>query len=166
VIRNRWVRVGLVALAIFVVNVLSRLISHLTSDNSPAGQAAAAASNKVSALALIGAGLVVVIMAVAGAIWAVRYPFQRLVFDLGAAAVVSALLSLLIAPFAGGTVPFDEGLGTFVGEFLQFVGLSALGGFLGFIAMVVLGKDWKSRGLRTYEENYRRRHPGRQPSKR
>jgi hypothetical protein len=109
---------------------------------------------------------VVLFMALAGAWWAVRFPFQRLVFDLGLAAVVGALLALLIGPFAGGSVPFDEGLGTFVGEFLQFVGLSALGGFLGFIAMIVVGKDWKSRGLRVYEENYKRKHPGRQPSKR
>jgi hypothetical protein len=32
--------------------------------------------------------------------------------------------------------------------------------------MIVVGKDWKSRGLRAYEENYKRKHPGRQPSKR
>jgi hypothetical protein len=166
VIRNRWVRVGIVALAIFLINAVSRLISNLTTDDSATAQAAAAVDGSANPIAIIGAGAVVLFMALAGAWWAIRYPFQRLFFDLGAAAVIGALLALLIAPFAGGSVPFDEGLATFVGEFLQFVGLSALGAILGFIAMIVVGKDWKSRGLRAYEENYKRKHPGRQPSKR
>jgi len=164
--KNRWVRVGLVALAIFLINALARLISNLTTSDAEAAQVAAGLSAGEKPVAVIGVGAIVVLMAVAGAWWAVRYPFQRLFFDLGAAAIVGALLALLIGPFAGGSVPFDEGLGTFVGEFLQFLGLAALGGFLGFIAMIAFGKDWKSRGLRRYEENYRRRHQGRQPSKR
>jgi hypothetical protein len=166
VIKNRWVRVGLVALAIFVINALSRLITNLTTDDAEAARAAAGLDTGAKPIALIGVGLLVLLMALAGAWWAVRYPFQRLFFDLGAAAIVGALLSLLVAPFAGGGVPFDEGLGTFVGEFLQFLGLAALGVFLGFVAMIAFGKDWKSRGLRRYEENLRKKNPGRQSSKR
>jgi hypothetical protein len=166
VIKNRWVRVGLVALAIFLINALSRLISNPTTSDTEKAQAAAGLATGAKPIALIGVGALVLLMVAAGAWWGVRYPFQRLFFDLGAAAVVGALLSLLVAPFVGGSVPFDEGLGTFVGEFLQFVGLAALGVFLGFVAMIAFGKDWKSRGLRRYEENYRKKHPGRQPSKR
>lgn len=165
-IKNRWVRVGLVALAIFLINALARLISNLTTNDTEAAQAAAGLSTGTKPIALIGVGTIVALMAVVGAWWAVRYPFQRLFFDLGAASIVGGLLALLIGPFAGGSVPFAEGLGTFVGEFLQFLGLAAIGAFLGFIAMIAFGKDWKSRGLRRYEENYRRKHPGRQPSKR
>jgi hypothetical protein len=152
VIRNRWVRVGLVALGIFVINALARLISRLTQDD-----AASAANSGVDKISIIGAGAVVLLMAVMGALWAVRHPFSRMVFDLGAAVIGGALLSLLIAPFVGGSKPFDEGLGTFVGEFLQFIGLGALGVLLGFLAMIAFGKDWKSRGLRRYEENYKRK---------
>jgi hypothetical protein len=32
--------------------------------------------------------------------------------------------------------------------------------------MIAFGKDWKSRGLRRYEENFKKKHPGRQASKR
>jgi hypothetical protein len=153
VIRNRWVRVGLVALGIFVINALARLISRLTQDDT----VATTANTGVDKISIIGAGAVVLFLAVMGALWAVRHPFGRMVADLGAAAIGGALLALLIAPFVGGSKPFDEGLGTFVGEFLQFLGLGALGVLLGFLAMIVFGKDWKSRGLRRYEENYKRK---------
>jgi hypothetical protein len=153
VIRNRWVRVGFVALGIFVINALARLISRLTQDDT----AGAAADTGVDKISIIGAGAVVLLLAVMGALWAVRHPFSRMVFDLGAAVIGGALLSLLVAPFVGGSKPFDEGLGTFVGELLQFIGLGALGVLLGFLAMIVFGKDWKSRGLRRYEENYKRK---------
>jgi hypothetical protein len=155
VIRNRWVRVGLVALGIFVINALARLISRLTQDDTVAVDPTA--STGVDKISLLGAGAVVLFMAVMGALWAVRHPFSRMVFDLGAAVIGGALLALLVAPFVGGSKPFDEGLGTFVGELLQFIGLGALGVLLGFLAMIVFGKDWKSRGLRRYEENYKRK---------
>ena len=53
--------------------------------------------------------------------------------------------------------PFDGGLEGVVTEYLQFLGLAAIGVFLGFTAMIVLGKDWKSRGLKRYEETYKKR---------
>jgi hypothetical protein len=144
----RWRRVGLLAVGIFVLNVIARFVTWKftvveESDQRTIGLVAVAA---VAAL-LLGAGVW----------WAIRYPFSRLVFDLGAAVGVGALLSLLIGPFAGGSTPFSEGLGTFVSELLMFLGIAAVAALLGFLIVVTLGKDWKSRGLRRYEQNYRKR---------
>jgi hypothetical protein len=144
----RWRRVGLLAVGIFVLNVIARFITWKftvveASDQQTIGLVAVTA---VAAL-LLGAGVW----------WAIRYPFSRLVFDLGAAVGVGALLSLLIGPFAGGSTPFSEGLGTFVSELLMFLGIAAVAALLGFLIVVTLGKDWKSRGLRRYEQNYRKR---------
>jgi hypothetical protein len=141
--------VGLIALGIFVINGLSRLISRLADRGADA--------TGIDPMALIGAGLVIVLMAAVGVYWAIHYPFSRIVFDLGAAAIVGALLSLLVGPFIGGNVPFEEGLAVFVGQFLQFLGLAAVGALLGFAGAVVFGKDWKSRGLKRYEERYQKR---------
>ena len=56
-----------------------------------------------------------------------------------------------------GDSPFASGLGSLVGQILLFIGIGLVGALLGFAAMVTLGKDWKSRGLRRYEESYHRR---------
>jgi hypothetical protein len=146
--KNRWGRIGLVALAIFLINAVSRLISRLAFSDNATG---------TDPMAYIGAGAVIVLMVGAAVYWAIRYPFSRIFFDLGTAAVVGALLSLIIGPFVGGTTPFKEGLASFVGQFLQFLGLAAIGVFLGFVGTIVAGKDWKSRGLRRYEERYQKR---------
>jgi hypothetical protein len=146
--KNRWVRVGLVAVAIFVINGASRLISRLAFSDNATG---------ADPMAYIGAGAVVLVMIGATVYWAVRYPFSRIFFDLGTSTAVGALLSLIIGPFIGGSAPFKEGLATFVGEFLQFLGLGAIGIFLGFVGTIVAGKDWKSRGLKRYEERYQKR---------
>ena len=34
----------------------------------------------------------------------------------------------------------------------MFAGLAAVGVFLGYVSVVAFGKDWKSRGLKRYEE--------------
>lgn len=149
VFNKRWAQVGLVALGIFVINALSRLISRLSDRGADA--------TGIDPMAVIGAGSVIALMAAAGVYWAIRYPFSRIVFDLGAATIIGALLSLLIGPFVGSNVPFDEGLATFVGQFLQFLALGAIGVLLGFAGTIVLGKDWKSRGLKRYEERYQKR---------
>lgn len=147
-IKKRWVQVGLVAAAFLVINLGARTVSALTKEPNTA---------HLDTIGLAGSGLVVLLMIGAGAWWAVRYPFQRLFFDLGAAALVASLLALIVGPFIGGGAPFDGGLGQFVGGYLGLLAIAALGVFLGFVAMVVLGKDWRSRSLRAYEQNYRKR---------
>ena len=104
-----------------------------------------------------GMAAVFLAVAVAGAWWAVRYPFSRLLFDVGAAVVVFAFLAVLVGPLLVGDSPFDSGLAFIVGQILLLIAVGLVGALLGFAAMVTVGKDWKSRGLRQYEETYHRR---------
>jgi hypothetical protein len=145
--KQRWIRVGLLALAIVVVNVVSRFVTWKFDLKDGAQDTAG----------LIAILVVAAVLAGATAWWAVKFPFTRAFADLGAATIVAALVALILGPFAGGTKPFEEGLGLFVGEFLMFLGVAAVGAVLGFLAVVALGKDWKSRGLRRYEERYAKR---------
>ncbi len=147
-VSKRWLRVGALALGIFAVNAIARLVTRLGDLVDP---------ESIDTVGFVAAGAVGLILVGASAWWAVKFPFSRAFFDIGAAVLVGALLSLLIGPFIGGSAPFAEGLGLFVGQWLMFLGLAAVGFFLGFLGMVALGKDWKSRGLRRYEENYRKR---------
>jgi len=147
-VKKRWLPVGLLALGIFAVNAIARLVTRLGEIVEP---------TELDTIGIIASASVGVILIGAAAWWAVRYPFSRVFFDIGGAVLVGALLSLLVGPFIGGSTPFAEGPGLFVGQFLLFLGIAAVGFFLGFLGMVALGKDWKSRGLRRYEQNYQKR---------
>jgi hypothetical protein len=156
--RNRWVRVGAVALGFFLINATARFISYLTSPRDETPTFSTEQSSTDVVISVAGALSIVLLLAVAAAIWAVRYPAGRMIADLGLATVVGTLLALLVAPFVARNTPLDDGgLEMFVLQFLQFLGVGALGIFLGFVTMVVLGKDWKTRGLAAYAERYGRR---------
>ena len=162
---NRWVRVGAVALGFFLINGFSRLISLLTEPKQDPVLAATqnASSTGSTVIAVIGALLTVALLAVAAGYWAVRYPVVRMVGDLSLATLAGTVLATLVAPFFGKDTPFEAGAETFIVNFLEFIGLGALGIFLGFMAMVVLGKDWRSRGLAAYTERYAKKHPNAAP---
>jgi hypothetical protein len=156
---NRWVRVGAVALGFFLINGISRLISLLVGPSKDAVTSASQTGNNTltTVIAVVGALLTVALLGVAGAYWAVRFPVVRMVGDLALAILGGTVLATLVGPFFGNNRPFDGGVETFVVDFLQFLGLGALGVFLGFVAMVVLGKDWRSRGLAAYTQRYEKR---------
>jgi len=146
--RRRWLAIGLLALGIFVINVIARWATKQFDIVDEANQIK---------LALVGMVAMGVVLIGAAVWWAVRYPFSRMFFDIGAATIIGALLSLIIGPYAGGSKPFVEGLGAFVGQLLMFIGIAAVGMFLGFAGTVAFAKDWKSRRLHNYEQSYMRR---------
>ena len=151
--QKRGVRILAIALGIFVINGLARLISRLTQPD----KAATSAYETVyqadwTVIAVVGVACVIVLVAIFAALGSMTNPFSRVFFDLGAASVIGTLLSLLIGPFIGGTGVFDDQLEGFVLQFLQFLLFCGIGIFLGHVAMIALGKDWKSRGLRRYEQ--------------
>jgi hypothetical protein len=145
---NRWVRVGLLGLGILLVNMASRFITWKFKivDES-----------QLTKLDAVLIGLLAVLVMAATAWWAVRYPFPRAFGDVGLAVLLGVLLCLTIAPIAGGQHPFTEAFGTLVAEFVLFIGILAIFGFVAFGGVVMLGKDWKSRGLRKYQQNYAKR---------
>ena len=151
--RNRWVRVGAVALGFFLVNGIARFISWLTRpDETPTVITPESSADVV--ISVTGMLSTVALVAVAAGFWAVRYPIGRVIADLGVAVLAGTVLAMFVAPFFAGNPPFQDGLESFVLQFLQFLGLGGLGIFLGYVAVVVLGKDWKTRGLAAYAERY------------
>jgi hypothetical protein len=144
--RNRWLPIGLVALVLFAMNLIARLIT-FRGHFAKVGQQMLIATVAISAVA--------VLLIAATIWWAVRYPLGRVVADLGAAVALAAILSVTVGPYVGGSTPFANGLGYYVGQFMLFLGLAAVGILLGYLGVVAFGKDWKGRGLRRYEQNYR-----------
>ena len=146
--KNRWLPVGVLILALFGINAVARLVSRLAHIVDADQQL------RLGILAMSASALV---MLIAAARWAIRHPVGRVVADLGAAAVISGLAAALVGPFIGGAGPFASGLGFFVGQVLLFLALATVGGLLGYLGVVALGRDWRSRGLKRYEQNYRSR---------
>ncbi|HEY7223483.1 MAG TPA: hypothetical protein VH561_07730 [Micromonosporaceae bacterium] len=159
--RNRWAQVSAVALGVFVINGLARLISRLTDHHDgPAATYDVIQSSTDNVVAVVGILGVVALMGVAGGYWAVRHPLGRVAGDLGLAVLGGAVLAMIVAPFIGGNTPFQDGAESFVIDFLEFLAISVIGVFVGFSVMVVLGKEWKTRGLAAYAERYGKRPHG------
>jgi hypothetical protein len=146
--RDRWLPITLLALALFLVNAASRLITWKGKFVKEDQQM------RIGFIAVIAVG---VILIGASAWWAYRHPLGRMLADLALAVGIACVLSLVIGPFLGGSRPFAEGLEFFVLQVLLFVGLGGVGILLGFLAVVAFGKDHKSRSLKRYEQSYRAR---------
>jgi hypothetical protein len=144
--RARWQPVVIVALALFGVDIVARLVIRLGGFSSEGRQ---------STVGGVAVAALFVVVAATAAWWSTRFRFGRVLADLGIATVVAALLSVLVGPFVSDSHFFSGGLGYFVGLLLLFVGAGLAGTVFGFWITVALGKDWRSRGLRRYSENYR-----------
>jgi hypothetical protein len=141
--RDRWQPVGILAGVLFAINAACRFIVWQFQPKSDTRQIT---------LGLIALGLVALIMGVAGYRWAVRYPMSRVGADLGAAIAVACALTVLVGPFAGGSLPFKEGAGFFFGEIWQYLGFAGGGALLGLLVAIMLGRDHRSRALKRYAE--------------
>jgi hypothetical protein len=141
--KDRWLPVGLVAGALFVVNAIARFVVWRVAPKS---------DNKQILIGLVLFGVVGLVMVGAAFWWGRRYPTPRVVADLGVVIVVSCLLSVLIGPFAGGSVPFKEGAGLFFAEIWRYLGYTAAGVVLGLLILMALGLDYRSQALKRYTE--------------
>jgi hypothetical protein len=146
--RGRWLPVALLAVGLFAVNGASRLITW---------KGGFVKDDQQMRIGFIAVATVAVILIAASAWWSYRYPFGRVVADLGLAVLIAAAAAVIIGPYLGGSRPFKEGLEFVVLQVLLFLGLGAAGVFVGFLGVVAFGADWKSRGLKRYEQNYRAR---------
>ncbi len=143
--RKRWVPIGVLTGALFVINAAARLVSRL------ADIADADAQTKLGLIAMAASA---VVMIGAAAWWSVRHPVGRVVADLGLAGIVGALLTSLVGPLISGSGPFAGGPGFFVAQVLLFLCITGVGGLLGYLSVVALGRDWRGRGLKQYAQGY------------
>jgi hypothetical protein len=148
--KDRWLPIGVLAGLLFAINIVARLVTRL------GGFAAEDQQLRIGIISMVATG---VLLIGATARWAVRYPIGRVVADLSAAAGIACLLSVVVGPFVAGSKPFAGGLGFFVGQILLFALLSGAGMLFGFLGVVVLGKDYKSRSLKRYAQNYKSKPP-------
>jgi hypothetical protein len=149
--RERWLPVAVLAGVLFGVNAVARFIVWLAASHNAGRQ---------TAIGLIAAGAIGVVMIGAGYLWARRSEMPRIVGELSVAIVAGCLFSVIIGPFAGGSAPFKEGGTFFYSEIWHYLALAAGGAAFGVLIAITFGQDLKSQGWKRYAERQRTR-PGR-----
>jgi len=98
----------------------------------------------------VGIAEIALIAAVVGVTmfrWSARKPLVEAMPPLVVAVAIGCAISVLLSPFAGGSYPFKAGAGDFFFKVWIFLGASLAGMLLGYLVLVALGRDHRSRAL-------------------
>lgn len=142
--KERWLRIGVLAGVLFGINLIGRLVVRIGSIEDASGQ---------QRVTLIAYAAVAVAMAVAAVLWARQRPTGPVLADLGAAVLVSGVLILTVGPFVSGTTPAQVGAGDSFNAAWQYVGFAAGGAFVGLLLLIAVGRDYTSRSLKQYAQS-------------
>jgi hypothetical protein len=141
--RERWLPVGVLAGALFAINVVARLVVRLGFADD------AEAADRISLLMLVAVGLASLSAAV---VWGRRHPLGRWIADLAAAALVGLLLSIFVGPYISSATPFAEGAGEFFKQVWLWAAFVGGGAALGFMIITTLGVDYRSKSLQRFAQ--------------
>jgi hypothetical protein len=143
-VRQRWVPIALVAVGLFAINVIARLIIRLGFNGDDT------AENRVSLVMFAVVGLT---LAVITFIRAQQQRPSQWLPELTAAAVIAMLLTILVGPFISGDGPFDGGAGNFFSQVWLYGGFAIVGTLLGYWVATALGRDYRSRSLSAFAQS-------------
>ena len=139
--KHRWVMIAALAVGLFAINVVARLVIRLGFN----GDGTAESRVSVVMFAVIGVALAVVTFFRAQQI----RPSGWLP-EIAAAAVGGMLLTILVGPFVSGDGPFAGGAGNFFSQIWIYGGFAIVGTLLGYWIATALGRDHRSRSLSAY----------------
>ncbi len=139
--RQRWMPAAALAVGLFALNVIARLIVRFGFDGDDT------AENRVSIVMFTGIALV---LAVATFLRCQQKRPGQWLPELAAAVVGGMLLTVLIGPFVSGDTPFEGGAGNFFSQIWLYGGFAIVGTLLGYWIATALGRDYRSRSLSAY----------------
>jgi Na+/melibiose symporter-like transporter len=142
--QQRWFPIAALAVGLFAINVVTRLVIRLWFNGDDGAQSKAS----IIMFGLIGLTLAVWTYRVAQH----RKPLDWLVPDLVLGAVGGMLLTVLVGPFISGAQPFDDGAGDFFSQIWLYAGFAVVGTLIGYWIAMMLGRDYRSRSLKAFSE--------------
>ncbi|MFF0658873.1 hypothetical protein [Micromonospora tulbaghiae] len=145
---QRWRAVGVLAAALFGVNVVARLVIKLAFPDDDT------ASGRVSLAMFLVIGL---ILAGTAFRWGADRPLGRWAGDLAAAVAVALALTVFVGPLLVGENPFGGGAGLFFAQIWLYLAATGAGVLVGYLILTALGRDYRSRQLKRYAEMKRTR---------
>jgi len=141
--QQRWFQSVALAVGLFAINVVTRLVIRLGFNGNDS------AENRASLImfALIGLGL-------AGFTFvrAQRVAPSSWLPDLGLGSLGGMLLTVLVGPLISGGVPFDDGAGFFFSQIWLYGGCGIVGTLLGYWIAMALGRDYRSKSLEAFAQ--------------
>ncbi|MEV0605805.1 hypothetical protein AB0I61_05440 [Polymorphospora rubra] len=141
--KDRWVPIGLLAGALFLVNVVARLVTRFGFDANPEVE------DRVS-LGMFA--VIAVILAVLAFIWGRQHPLSRWGADLAGAVLIALALTVFVGPLVSGSYPFANGAGSFFSQIWLYAAFTFGGTVVGYLVLIALGRDHRSRSLQQYSE--------------
>lgn len=141
--KDRWLPVGVLAAALFAVNVVARLVARFGFD----GDIETQDRLSLGMFAVIG-----VILAVMAFRWGRQYPVSEWTPRLAAAVLVAMTLTIFVGPFISGSHPFANGAGEFFAQIWLYAGFAGGGTLVGFLVLTALGLDHRSQQLQRYAQ--------------
>ena len=144
--RQRWQPVAVMAVGLFLINVVARFVAWKMVSGTEKSQLR---------VGLIAMGIAAVVLIGAGYWWARRYPAGRVAADLGIAFGIGALLAVFVGPFVSGTTPGN--VGSVIAVLAYYLVLCAAGVTFGVLIAMMLGRDYKSQAWKRYADTVRSR---------
>jgi hypothetical protein len=142
--QQRWFRIAVLAVALFLVNVVARLVIRFSIDDADSGTQGLAS--------IIMFAVIAVVLGVLTFIRAQREKPSVWLPDIGFGALGGMALTVLVGPFVSGHGPFANGAGDFFAQVWLYSGCAIAGTVVGYWIAVMLGRDYRSKALKAYTE--------------
>ncbi|WP_092552685.1 hypothetical protein [Actinoplanes derwentensis] len=142
--QQRWFRIAALAVALFVINVIARLVIRFSSDSADDSASGFASIAMFTVIALV--------LAVLTFIRSQRVKPGDWLPDVGFGALAGLALTVLVGPFVSGESPFEGGADNFFAQVWLFAACGIAGTLIGYWVAVMLGRDHRSRALKAFTQ--------------
>ncbi|BCY14883.1 hypothetical protein [Actinoplanes sp. L3-i22] len=139
--QQRWFRITVLAVALFAINAVTRLVVRFGFDATDTAQ---------SRGSIVMFALVALVLGAIAFVWCQHRRPSDWLPDLGFGALAGMLVTVLAGPFLSGSEPFANGGGDFFAQIWLYSGCAIAGTLVGYWIAVMLAKDYRSRSLQAY----------------
>jgi hypothetical protein len=143
----RWREVGLIALALFAINLCGRWAAKLIkSENQQVLE------ERQSLAGFITLGAIFLAFFGLTLYWGRKRTMWKVCTELGFAGFLACALSIFLGPLIFGSSPFADGAGAFFAQIWWWAAMAIGGVFLGYVGLISFTADYKSRQLKAYAD--------------
>jgi hypothetical protein len=141
--QQRWFPIAALAVGLFAINAVTRLVIRLWFNGNDTAESRAS----IVMFSLIGLAMALVTFLRAQQV----APSEWLPQSAGGA-IGGMMLTILVGPFISGSAPFSGGAGNFFSQVWLYGGFAIVGTLLGYWTATALGRDYRSRSLKAFAQ--------------